>query len=299
MAQKRRNVASTHLKLTLPDNPTTLESNLDLCLQKARNQAYKIARRILVGENVRLDNEVHRLTKMHSRTEKPRELATLHLSCAIMFTIIAQLIPEERREKIEPCEYGKSWDKVRLFSVANTQLILCLFMLEHRERERVHNLVESQHGILDNSWNGRFWGAMAVCRLARELLKIGAQVFLPTSSEDVHEKIDLIARYPGATHAACFQVRGTYNYRFDVNYHVVQRGDIRGPDDQQLIRGVNAFAGRYKGLFVPVSIEIGTGTYRSYTLERYAPLLPWEIIFGDAYQPTPMPTLNAQRVASG
>ena len=117
-------------------------------------------------------------------------------------------------------------------------------------------------------WTQQYAGAITVARLAFFLVQEGMRVFFPLPAEDVAQKIDLLAQFPGESGTLCFQVKSKRNFEWaEYEIHHSTPNGHHSKATHHLWQGVEKFSDEHHGIYIPIELTFGSSSFADGEIE--------------------------------
>lgn len=251
-ARKRTQLRSRRERIKIPPSPQPLPEDHIPLLQAAFDEGSRHARRFITAP--RIDEEMFREEREAFRKQAAGNDGFFHLLCSLFFYgAYNSLQWIMKRERISD---KSAWRNFFLCAVsANLEMSDAILRLPDSEIESLFQLSEYLSHVLKRWWRSHVAGSLAVSQLARFLVLEGRHVYLPFPNEDAYFGIDLIAKTPGDSVSACFQVKsdaGVARARYTI-YRELPNGDSTEAT-HRFYTGVGKFQKRHLGIYIPVEV---------------------------------------------
>lgn len=257
---KRRNVSGSHVRLELTEERCSLPSNI-----------HETVKNVFVEGVMQAKFFSNSSSQVNSKTfsdqEKKFENQSLENKgvSKLLFTIF--LFGLYRALKME---LGKQTITTKnslhnmfvIAAMANNSLAHTILLLTDKGNNELLSMNKLLDGVGQRWWAKHFSGSMAVSRLAHFLLKKKMLVYLPKPCEDIHWKIDLIAKVPSSSINLCFQIKAdeSINTVWYKVYHNKPECDS-STNLSRFLNGVKKFQDVYKGSYVPIEATLGSKAF--------------------------------------
>ncbi len=254
---KRARLESRRVRVVLSTPRQPLPTGIKSLLAEAAKLGKEQAKRFVGAAEVRHEKFEEEFTKLHAQDKN--HLGLRHLCRALFFAGLH--IEIERISRQQPIASQQTIQNI-FVTGALTSRELATAQLHVTPTNNARLFFLSLPGIVDEWWTRQCAGSIAVARLIYFLIDEKWRVFFPTSTEDIHWKIDLIATIPGESSSICFQVKS--NQHINWLLHRVHLRPPNGRDSEathRFFEGVRRFQAHTHGFYVPVELSLGSRQY--------------------------------------
>lgn len=285
MKRKRRSITTGRDALVLPETYATLPRGIGSKLRKAYSLGTRAAKRVYalekLIEHMPFETDRGRLRELADGHRGFEELLKGVFFEALKLGLFALLeLEKNHRERffrgIFETGDGRGLQGDRPFTehqlrrllentfcagVMNQHALTCAFLhfddTAIRPIMDVHRLLRGKVG--EEEWIQRCLGGLGVARVARVMLKQGNHAILPTPSEDVHGKIDLIVPVKGESGTYCFSIKASSQTRgVQVRVLRARPRTWKDDDERRFFEGVELLERGHRGCYIPVHLSISS-----------------------------------------
>jgi hypothetical protein len=257
---KRRSVNGSHVRLELTEERCSLPKDINEAIQNVFVKGI-MQTKFFLNSSSQVDS------KTFSKEEEEIEIQSLGnkgvsrlLFAIFLFGIYRTLKTELGKHKISTKTALHNMFVVA--AMANNTLTHAMLLLTRESNYSLLTMNKILDSIGERWWAKHFSGSMAVARLAHFLLAEGMLVYLPKPCEDIHWKIDLIAKVPASSVNLCFQVKADES--INTMWYKIHSGKPEQDLKSNLARflnGVEKFQDIYKGSYVPIEATLGSKAF--------------------------------------
>lgn len=251
---KRRSITSGRVVLILPKDRNPFPRQCTNMLRDAYKQGRIAANRIHGKETV----SKAAFPEMEALlTQTQGDMVKTMLVKTMFFTGLSMAL-RDLLEQMNVVTRAVKFNSDASGAYLQQMLTELLLHLDDVARLRLLHLFKKIHSLPEERWIITYMGALAVTRTAYALLCNGLKVYLPSPSEDVVWKIDLLARIPGESESYCFSIKSDRNVTTgaQVMFLDERRTANNTQRQQDFLQGVKRFTRYHQGCYVAVELFV-------------------------------------------
>lgn len=200
--------------------------------------------------------------------EKTADLPGLRHLCRALFYAGIYLELQDALDAQELKEKMTQQNLVISGSLLHKELPLTQLHFTKKGNLSILNLPSQLPKLPFRWWTQQYAGAITVARLTYFLVQEGMRVYFPLPAEDVAQKIDLLAQFPGESGTLCFQIKSNRNCewaQFEVHHSAPNGHHTKAT--HHLWQGVKKFGDEHRGIYIPIELTFGSSSFSSGDIE--------------------------------
>lgn len=254
--KKKRNLNGKHIQAIIPETlfeiPEDGIADLNDAIVEGAERAKKLQKRrtsITESEFVQEQQKFHSLAKGNA--------GFFHMLMAVFLGQLYLSIVSVNRKQGHVVREGLR-NMYTVVAMAQRELAQTCLQLSDAEIARMHEWPD-RINIQKRWWRDQLTGALSVAQLCHLFLKEGATVRFSRIDEDLDWKIDLIVSFRGISDGLCVQAKSEYRTSL-LGYRTFNgvNPEVMDDKDRRFVNGVKYFQNKFRGIWTPVEIIVGT-----------------------------------------